>query len=175
MNLAYIRLSAIAAAACFLPFMSNLVGGSDAETSPIFGVDVPAGYRDWRLISVAHEAGDLDDLRAVLGNDIAIRAFREGIRPFPDGTVIARLAWKHVPSQENNAAFGREQSFVPGASTNLQISVKDTKKYIETGGWGYGQFEGGRANRSEALMKTCFPCHTQTKAAEDLVFTRYAQ
>ncbi|MER2265861.1 cytochrome P460 family protein [Methylobacterium oxalidis] len=175
MNLAYFRSSAIAAATCFLPLTSNSVGGSDDEISPIFGVGIPAGYRDWRMISVAHEAGDLNDLRAVLGNDIAIKAFREGTRPFPDGTVIARLAWKHVPSQENNAAFGREQSFIPGVSTNLQISVKDAKKYIETGGWGYGQFEGGKANRSEALMKTCFPCHTRTKPTDDFVFTHYAQ
>src|SRR4051794_16879401 len=57
---------------------------------------LPSGYRDWRLISVAREEGTLDDIRAVLGNDVAINAYREarGSKPpFPDGTIIARLAW----------------------------------------------------------------------------------
>src|SRR6185503_11448156 len=67
-------------------------GQDDGETAPIFGVKIPAGYRDWRLISVAHEEGNLNDLRAILGNDIAIKTYREGKLPYPDGTVIARLA-----------------------------------------------------------------------------------
>lgn len=62
----------------------------------------PAGCRDWKLVSVAHEEGNLNDLRAVLGNDIAIKAYRERKLPFPDGSIIARLAWKYVPSEENN-------------------------------------------------------------------------
>ena len=57
------------------------------------------------VISVAHEAGKLNDLRAILGNDIAMKAFRDGTRPFPDGTIMARLAWEYVPSVENNAIF----------------------------------------------------------------------
>ena len=91
-------------------------GGADDEASPIFGGKIPAGYRDWRLISVAHEEGDLNDLRAVLGNDVAIEAYREGKLPFPDGAIIARLAWNYVPSEENNKAFGRPQSFVARAT-----------------------------------------------------------
>jgi hypothetical protein len=51
---------------------------------------------------------------AILGDDVAIKAFREGKLPFPDGTIIARLAWSYVPSDENNRAFGRPQSFVAG-------------------------------------------------------------
>jgi len=84
------------------------------ETTPIFGVKIPPGYRDWKLISVAHEEGDLNDIRAILGNDVAIKAYREGKLPFPDGTVIARIARSYVPSEENNKVFGRPQSFVPG-------------------------------------------------------------
>jgi hypothetical protein len=56
-----------------LPFAS---GHAEDEASPIFGVKIPAGYRDWRLISVAHEEGSLNDLRAILGNDVAIGAAR---------------------------------------------------------------------------------------------------
>ena len=56
-----------------------------------------------------------------------MKAYREGTRPFPDGAIIARLAWKYVPSEENNAIFGQAQSFVPGLATNTQFSVKDRR------------------------------------------------
>ena len=82
----------------------------DDEATPIFGIKMFPGYRDWRLVSVAHEEGKLDDLRAVLGNDIAIQAYREGKQEFPDGIVIARLAWAYTPSEENNKVFGQQQS-----------------------------------------------------------------
>jgi hypothetical protein len=75
--------------------------------SPIFVTEIPPGYRDWRFISVAHEEGDLNDIRAILGNDVAINAYREGKLPFPEGTIIARIAWDYVPSEENNKVFGR--------------------------------------------------------------------
>ncbi len=65
---------------------------ADEESASISGGKLPPGYRDWRLISVAHEEGDLNDIRAVLGNDVAIKAYRQGKAPFPDGTIIARLA-----------------------------------------------------------------------------------
>ncbi len=63
---------------------------------------------------MAHEEGDLNDIRAILGNDIAIKAYREGKLPFPEGTIIARIAWATSPSEENNKVFGRAQSFVAG-------------------------------------------------------------
>jgi hypothetical protein len=84
------------------------------QAAPIFVTEIPSGYRDWRLISVAHEEGDLHSFAAVLGNDVAIKAYREGTLPFPDGTIIAALHYHHVPSEENNKVFGRDQSFVPG-------------------------------------------------------------
>jgi len=92
-------------------------GAASQESSPIFLTNMPSGYRDWRLISVAHEGGNLNDIRAILGNDIAIKAYREGKLPFPEGTIIARLAWSYVPSEENNKIFGRPQSFVAGPPT----------------------------------------------------------
>jgi Cytochrome P460 len=163
---------AAATAACVALSMPFAAGGADDEGSPIYGVKIPAGYRDWALVNVAHEAADLNDFRAVLGNAVAIRAFRDGTLPFPDGTFIVRLAWKYVPSAENNAVFGRPQSFVTGAPTNLEFMVKDSKKYATTGGWGFGQFTDGKPD-DEALHKTCFPCHQPAKG-QDLVFTRYA-
>src|SRR6267143_3226792 len=123
--------------------MTFSAGGADDESSPIFGVKIPAGYRDWKLISVAHEAGNLNDIRAILGNDKAIEAYRKDKQSFPDGTVIARLAWNYVPSAENNKVFGRDQSFVAGSAPDwyLQFMVKDSKRYAATGGWGYAQFD----------------------------------
>ncbi len=122
-----------------------------------------------------HEAGDNNDIRAILGNDIALKAYREGTRPFPDGAIIARVAWQYVSSPENDAVFGQPQSFVAGAPTNVQISVKDAKRYAETGGWGYGQFENSKPNRSATLMQTCALCHARAPKGNDLVFTHYSQ
>lgn len=148
-------------------------GQADGEAAPIFGIKLPHGYRDWRLISVAHEEGDLNDFRAILGNDIAIKVYRGGKLPFPDGTIIARLAWSYVPSEENNKVFGRPQSFVAGPPKNgVQFMVKDSKKYPSTGGWGFAQFNDGKP-ASEAVHKTCFPCHQPAKA-RDFVFTSYS-
>jgi hypothetical protein len=149
-------------------------GQDQGPAAPIYGITLPRGYRDWRLISVAHEEGSLNDIRAVLGNDVAIKAYREGKLPFPDGTIVARLAWSYVASEENNEIFGRPQSFVAGPPKNgVQLMVKDSKKYASTGGWGFAQFNDGKP-ADEALHKTCFPCHAPAKAT-DLVFTHYAQ
>jgi len=153
-------------------YMAHASGRSGEGADPIFGIKIPPGYRDWKLISVAHEEGNLNDLRALLGNDVAIKAYREGKLPFPDGTMIARLAWSYVPSEENNKVFGRAQSFVPGPATNVQFMVKDSRKYAATGGWGFAQFKDGKP-ADEALLKTCFPCHEPVKH-RDFVFTHYA-
>jgi cytochrome P460 len=165
-------LAAVLALTGVVRYMAQAAGRVDGEADPIFGITLPAGYRDWKLISVAHEAGNLNDLRAVLGNDVAIMAYREQKLPFPDGTIIARLAWNYVPSEENNKVFGRSQSFVAGTATNVQFMVKDSRKYASTGGWGFAQFKDGRPD-GEAMLNTCFPCHEPVKA-RDFVFTRYA-
>ena len=91
------------------------------EAAPIFVKEIPTGYRDWKVVSVAHEAGELNDIRAILGNDIAIKAYREGKLPFPEGAIIGRIAWSFVPSEENNKSFGREQSFVAGSPTDRYV------------------------------------------------------
>lgn len=152
-----------------MAYLTASPGSADDEILPI---NIPDGYRDWKLISVAHEAGDLNDLRAVLGNDAAIQAYRESKLPFPDGAIIARLAWSYVPSEENNKVFGRAQSFVAGPATNIQFMVKDSKKYAASGGWGFAQFNNGKPI-NQAPQKTCFVCHEPVKD-RDFVFTHYA-
>lgn len=130
-------------------------GHVDEEASPIYGVRIPTGYRDWKLITVTHEEGAFDQLRAQLGNDIAIKAYREGKLPFPDGAIIVALHWKRVPSDEDNKVFGKVQAFVAGSAVNLQVMLKDSKKYAASGGWGLADFKDGRPS-DEAVHKTCF-------------------
>jgi hypothetical protein len=152
--------------------MASAPGDSDHETAP-WVTEKPAGYRDWKVISVAHEEGNLNSLGAVLGNAVAIKAYRDGTLPFPDGSIIAALHYRAVPSEENNKIFGKAQSIVPGSPTNVQFMVKDSKKYGATGGWGFGHFNADGKPVDAAFMKPCFPCHEQFKA-HDMVFTHYA-
>jgi len=153
-------------------------GRADELASPIYGVTIPPEYRDWKVIAVNHLffAGKGEQLRAQLGNDIAIKAYREGTLPFPDGAMIAAIHWTQVPSEDNNKVldvpFPGTQSFVIGARVNVQFMVKDSKKYAATGGWGFADFKDGKP-QDEALHKTCFPCHIPAKE-HDYVFTRYA-
>jgi hypothetical protein len=156
-------------------FMTCIVASpviADEKPGAVYVTELPAGYRDWKLISVANEEGNLHSFAAVLGNDVAIKAYRAGTLPFPDGTVLVALHYMHVASEENNKVFGVEQSFVPGGPTNIQIEVKDSKKYAATGGWGFGHFNADGKPPSESLLGSCAPCHA--KASRDFVFTRYA-
>ena len=168
-----LMLAAIAPLAGVLVFAIPSSGHADHESAPLFVTQIPSGYRDWKLISVAHEEGNLISLGAMLGNDIAIKAYRAGTLPFPDGTIIAALHYRHTPSDENNKVFGREQSFIAGPPTNVQFMVKDSTKYAATGGWCFGHFNADGKPVEAAFLKTCFPCHEKAKAT-DLVFTHYA-
>ncbi len=163
---------AVAMAAGVVASIDPAPGRADEGAAPIFLKEKPAGYRDWKLISVSHEAGNINSIGAVLANDVAVKAYREGKLPFPDGSIIAAVHYKYVPSEENNKVFGRDQSFVAGAATNVQFEVKDSKKYAAAGGWGFGHFNSDGTLGNDALMKTCALCHA--KASRDFVFTRYA-
>jgi len=165
-------LAAVTAVVGVVAITADARGNNDETAAPVFGVKIPSGYRGWKLVSVAHEQGDLNDLRAILGNETAIKAYRDKALPFPDGTMIARLSWSYISSEENNKAFGRYQSFVAGPPINVQFMVKDSGRYGETGGWGFAQFKDGKP-ADEKLHKTCFACHQSSKA-QDYLFTHYA-
>jgi Cytochrome P460 len=135
--------------------------------SPIYGVTIPQGYRSWVLIAPALEDAPLNELRAVLGNRIAVDAFLRGTRPFPDGAILVKLAWKRRPSPEFAPAT------IPGDATTVQVMVKDANRYSDSGGWGFGRFIQGRPV-DEAQHRTCFACHDARVRERDWVFTRYA-
>jgi hypothetical protein len=147
------------------PFAFGQTPGDDS--SPIFGVKIPSGYRQWELVAPSREAGSFDELRSILGNAISMKAHRNGALPFPDGSILVKLAWKEVPSAEFAGAF------VPGHTTTVQVMVKDSKKYPSTGGWGFGRFVDGKPV-DEAQHQTCFACHEANVKEHDFVFTRYA-
>jgi Cytochrome P460 len=116
---------------------------SDGDAAPIYGIKIPDGYRDWHLISVKQligkqltgAGGELKQLRAQLGNDIAIKAFRAGTLPFPDGAIIAALHWNEESSESDDQALAAGfpgldlQSSFAGSAVNVQFMVKDSKKY----------------------------------------------
>ena len=170
-------LVAVATVAAVVASSAPAPGHTNEAASPIYGVTIPPGYRDWKMIAVAQLKTDkVDQVRAQLGNDIAVKAFKEGTRPFPDGAIIVALHWNRVPSGDNDRVlagpFPGAQSFVVGSRVNMQVMVKDSKKYAATGGWGFGDFKDGKPG-DEALHKTCFPCHEPAKG-NDYVFTHYA-
>ena len=143
------------------------VPGVDDTSSPIFGVKIPNGSRQWELISVSQS--DKNELKGILGNGVSMKAYRDGTLPFPDGSTLVKLTWKREP------LAGFDGAFVPGPSTMVQVMVKDTKKYAATGGWGFGRFIDGKA-ADEAQHKTCFACHSRNTAVKehDFVFTLLA-
>jgi hypothetical protein len=167
-------------------YMESASGQSNGDAAPIYGIKIPDGYRDWRLISVKRltgkqltgAGGELKQLRAELGNDLAIKAYRDGTLPFPDGSIIAALHWNEESSDVDNQALaagfpglGLESTFA-GSAVNAQFMVKDAKKYAASGGWGFADFTKGKPG-NEALHEKCFPCHAPAKD-RDYVFTRYA-
>lgn len=160
-------LSAATAASVLVAATFASDGAEVGDASPIFGVRIPEGYRQWQLIAPAQEAEPLNELRAVLGNTIAIKAYIDKSLPFPDGTILAKLAWKHIESPDF------EPASVPGVATTVQIMVKDSQKYAATGGWGFGRFIAGKPV-DEAQHQTCFACHEARVKDRDYVFTRYA-
>lgn len=140
---------------------------ADAARSPIYGIAIPSGYRSWELVAPAEEAEPFDELRVVLGNPIAIRAYRQKSARFPDGSMLVKLAWKRTPSPDFETAT------IPGEPTTVQVMVKDAQRFAASGGWGYGRFIAG-VPVDKAQHETCFGCHDARVRDRDYVFTRWA-
>ena len=131
------------------------------------GISLPDGYKDWRLLSVSQRT-DNNTIRAILGNDIAIKAAREGkTNPWPDGAVLAKLAWKNAKHEKWDTAI------VPGAFIQAEFMIKDGAKYAATGGWGFARWVGAEQKpygKDANFVQECFGCHTPVKD-RDWVFT----
>jgi hypothetical protein len=164
-HLAVIVVALLTAAwALTLPFPAATA--ADIVAAPT-GVTIPKGYRNWQVIAPS-QRDDKDEIRVILGNNIAMRAVRAKRLPFPDDAILAKLAWKRVTSAEF------DNTFVPGEPQRIEFMEKNAKKYADTGGWGFGRFVNG-APADEAQHGTCWPCHEANVKGNDFVFTRYAR
>lgn len=138
------------------------------------------GYEDWQTVAVSQTESAM---AVILANPIMIEAYRSGIpdngKPFPDGSKIAKIHWKPEKSAEAPGP-----TTVPGALQNVDFIEKDSKRFADSGGWGYAAFEYDTttdtfrpANTSDAPpqendAKCGFACHTIVQA-KDYIFTAY--
>jgi hypothetical protein len=160
MKKAVIFLAALLAAPLLCADEAKVAVGSN-------GISIPKGYKDFRLIGVSQRADD-QTLRAILGNDIAIEAARAGkTNPWPNGTILAKLGWKHKTSDKFPAAT------IPGDFTRADFMIKDDVKYAATGGWGWGRWIGTELKPTDKpdFAQECVACHDIVKD-QDRVFTR---
>ena len=157
---------ALLAAAWVLSLPTPTATAADIVAAPT-GVTIPKGYRNWQVVAPS-QRDDKDEIRVILGNNIAMKALRAKRLPFPDGSILAKLAWKRVKSAEF------DNTFVPGEPQRIEFMEKNAKMYAATGGWGFGRFVNG-APANEEEHGTCWPCHEANVKGNDFVFTRYAR
>jgi Cytochrome P460 len=131
------------------------------------------GYEDWRLISSAKTD---DRMKVILGNPTIIAAYKSGVpgngKPFPEGSKIAKVQWK--PKKSTEAPFAVD---VPDTLAEIFLMEKNSKRFPETGGWGYAQFDYEPASATFTPDKAGTPncgqvCHVAVKA-KDYVFHPY--
>jgi hypothetical protein len=138
------------------------------------------GYETWPVISISENGGKL---AVIVGNPAMIDAYKAGIpgngKPFPDGAKMAKVHW--IP-KKNETAPG--QPTVPGAQHDVDFMVKDSKRFADSGGWGYAEFEYDAASQTFRPGDTSdnppqghdakcgAACHTVAKD-HDYVFTEY--
>ena len=146
------------------------------------GFDEFRGYESWETISISQNGGKV---ATIVGNPVMIDAYKAGIpgngKPFPDGARMAKIHWSPT---KNERAPGPPT--VPGALLDVDFMVKDSKRFADSGGWGYGMFKYD-ASADEFTPGTIadhppqgndakcgFACHTVVKD-RDYVFTEYAK
>jgi hypothetical protein len=181
-----VRPTSAAAAAAFAVVLAGL-GGMALAQQDKYTLQVPnglpfsefRGYEAWQVISISHD-GDL--LAAILGNPAMIDAYASGIpgngKPFPDGAKMAKIHWNPTKMETFPAAL------VPGTQHDVDFMVKDSKRFADSGGWGWAVFEYDAASNTFRPgtvtdkppqgndAKCGFACHTIVKT-RDYVFTEY--
>lgn len=139
------------------------------------------GYETWQVVSICHN-GDL--MAATLANPEMIKAYQAGVpgngKQFPDGARMAKIHWTLKKLETFPAAI------VPDSQHDIDFMVKDSRRFGDSGGWGYAEFEYDSASGAfrpgtssdkppQANDARCgFACHTGVKK-QDYVFTVYAQ
>ncbi len=131
------------------------------------------GYEDWPVVSVAQTE---EVLKVIVANPTMIEAYRAGVpgngKPFPDGSKIAKLQWK--PKKSAEAPFSVN---VPETFTQVFLIEKDSKRFPDSGGWGYALFNYDAASDTFSPDRSGVPncghsCHTIVKA-KDYIFHPY--
>ena len=164
------------------------LGGVALAAQDRYALQVPGGlafsefrgYDEWQTVAVSHNG---DKLAVILGNPAMIEAYKAGIpfngKPVPDG---ARMAKTHWTAKKDEAQPG--DPVVPGPLHDIDFMVKDSKRFADSGGWGYAEFEHDAASDAyrpgtladkppQANDAKCgFACHTIV-ADKDYVFTAY--
>jgi Cytochrome P460 len=168
--------------------LATLATGSAISAQDRYTLKVPnglafsefKGYDGWQIISISHN-GEL--LAVILGNPAMIDAYETGApgngKPFPDGAKMAKIHWN---ARKNESAPG--QPLVAGTLHDVDFMVKDSKRFSDSGGWGYAEFEYDAASAAFRPgtqtdqppqgndAKCGFACHTVVKK-QDYVFTEY--
>jgi hypothetical protein len=159
------------------------LGGMALAAQDKYTVQVPGGlslaefrgYEDWRPVAVSQTK---DRLKVIVANPAMIDAYRAGVpgngQPFPDGARIAKIEWK--PKANDESPFPVN---VPDTLDGIGFMVRDSKRFPETGGWGYAQFSYHPASDTFAPnekyvgdAKCGHACHVAVEA-KDYVFTAY--
>jgi len=160
--------------------LAAVLGGRAISAQDKYTLQVPdglafsefRGYEDWQVIAVS-QSGDL--IEVILGNPEIIAAYQGGVpgngKPFPDGSRMAKIHWNAKKSAEAPAP-----TTVPDTLHDVDFMVRDSKRFADSGNWGYAQFNYDAASDSftpfETGAKCGFACHTRV-ATKDYVFTAY--
>lgn len=140
---------------------------SDSLISSSHGISYPQGWQNWSTIAVSHRT-DNNTSRVILGNDIAVKAAREGdINPWPNGAILGKVVWKDSKLKDWQSAI------VPSKFVHAEFMFKDSKKYEESYGWGWARWVGLEQQPFEKGINVCIDCHTPVKN-RDWVYTEPA-
>ena len=160
-----IRVFAFAVA--LLISLSTGLKAAENTPAPSNGISYPAGWQDWAAIAVTHRV-DNNTVRVVLGNDVAVRAARNGnTNPWPDNAILGKVVWK----EKRLAAW--QDAIVPGELVHAEFMFKDSQKYKESCGWGWARWLGSEQEPFNKGSESCITCHTPVQE-HDWVFTEPA-